>query len=338
MIINLDSFMAKEKIYWDQLSKKLDHFEMYPNSKLSYEEISEVHYLYKRAVSGLSKIRTFSVEKDKIEGLNVLVGRAYSYLHGSEKSNKINPIDDWFFIEIPTSFKRHIGKFSLAILFTFAGMIFGAGVLLLDYESKPYLMPFSHLIGSPSERVAEENKSDGKNISGHEAPFASLLMTHNIKVSVLALALGLTLGIGTLILLFYNGVILGAVITDYVLDGQSLFLGGWLLPHGVIEIPAILIAGQIGFIFARHQLSAFWRKEFVEETSRNRKDMVNLFFCLAIMLVWAGLVEAFLSQYHEPFVRYEYKILFGMIELFLLIAFLSGTMGRFLASRKNKKL
>ena len=338
MIINLDSFMAKEKVYWDQLSQKLDHFENYPNAKLSYEEISEVYYLYKRSVSGLSKIRTFSAERDKIDGLNMLVGRAYSYLHGSERTSKINPINDWFFIEIPISFKRHINKFFLAILFTVAGMIFGGGVLLLDYEAKPYLLPFSHLMGSPSDRVAAENKLDGKNISGHEAPFASFLMTHNIKVSVLALALGLTLGVGTIIMMFYNGVILGAVITDYILDVQGLFLGGWLMPHGVIVIPAIIIAGQIGFIFARYQLSAFWQKEFVEETGRNRKDMVNLFFCLVIMLVWAGIVEAFLSQYHEPFVKYEYKILFGMVELFLLVAFLSGKMGKFLTARKNKKV
>ena len=41
------------------------------------------------------------------------------------------------------------------------------------------------------------------------------------------------------------------------------------------------------------------------------------------MLVWAGLVEAFLSQYHEPVIPYELKIGFGVVELILLILFLS---------------
>ena len=56
-------------------------------------------------------------------------------------------------------------------------------------------------------------------------------MTHNIKVSIFTLALGMTWGIGTLIMLFYNGVILGAVALDYVLAGETTFLLGWLLPH-----------------------------------------------------------------------------------------------------------
>ena len=46
-------------------------------------------------------------------------------------------------------------------------------------------------------------------------------MTHNTKVSILTLALGLTWGVGTLIMLFYNGVILGAVALDYVLAGEE---------------------------------------------------------------------------------------------------------------------
>jgi len=41
------------------------------------------------------------------------------------------------------------------------------------------------------------------------------------------------------------------------------------------------------------------------------------------MLVWAGFIEAFLSQYHEPVITYAVKITFGFIELALLILFLS---------------
>ena len=37
---------------------------------------------------------------------------------------------------------------------------------------------------------------------------------------------------------------------DYISGGQSAFLAGWLLPHGSIEIPAILLGGQAGFLVA----------------------------------------------------------------------------------------
>ena len=64
-------------------------------------------------------------------------------------------------------------------------------------------------------------------------------------------ALMFYVGIGTMLLLFYNGVILGLVAVDYMLAGQTVFLLGWLLPHGVIEIPAVLIAGQGGLVLGR---------------------------------------------------------------------------------------
>ena len=44
---------------------------------------------------------------------------------------------------------------------------------------------------------------------------------------------------------------------------------------------------------------------------------------IAILLVWAGLVEAFVSQYHEPVVPYGLKIAFGLIEALLLTTFLA---------------
>ena len=73
-------------------------------------------------------------------------------------------------------------------------------------------------------------------------------MTNNIRVTLLAMATGITYGAGTLILLFYNGVILGLVAADYIAGGQGVFLAGWLLPHGSIEIPTILLGGQASFI------------------------------------------------------------------------------------------
>ena len=47
----------------------------------------------------------------------------------------------------------------------------------------------------------------------------------------------------------------------------------------------------------------------------------------AALLVWAGIVEAFVSQYHQPVLPYSLKIAFGACELAALAAFL-GWAGR----------
>ncbi|HWY32685.1 MAG TPA: stage II sporulation protein M, partial [Candidatus Acidoferrum sp.] len=156
---------------------------------------------------------------------------------------------------------------------------------------------------------------------------AAELMTHNTKISILTLALGMTWGVGTMIMLFYNGVILGAVAVDYVRAGETKFLLGWLMPHGVIEIPAILIAGQAGLLLAFALIGHGRRTPLRNRLREISGDVVTLIFGVGLMLVWAGFIEAFLSQYHEPVIPYEAKIAFGAVELVLLFLFLgkSGT-------------
>ena len=147
-------------------------------------------------------------------------------------------------------------------------------------------------------------------------------MTHNTQVALFTLALGMTFGFGTIVELFYNGVILGAVGFDYVHDGQAVFLLGWLLPHGVIEIPAILVGGQAGFVIAYALIGWGSRVSRAERLRNVSRDVVTLAGGAAMMLVWAGLVEAFLSQYHEPVISYGTKITFGLVEAALLTFYL----------------
>jgi uncharacterized membrane protein SpoIIM required for sporulation len=132
-------------------------------------------------------------------------------------------------------------------------------------------------------------------------------------------------------MLFYNGVTLGAVAVDYVLAGETPFLLGWLMPHGVIEIPAILLAGQAGIVLAGALIG--WGKPISLRMRLRKisKDLATLIFGVALMLVWAGIVEAFFSQYHEPVLPYSIKIAFGAFELIILALFL----GR--AGRKSEK-
>ena len=116
---------------------------------------------------------------------------------------------------------------------------------------------------------------------------------------------------------------LGAVAFDYVTGGQTMFLLGWLLPHGVIEIPAILVGGQAGLVIAYALIGWGSRISRAERLRHISRDVVTLAGGVAMMLVWAGLVEAFVSQYHEPVVPYGLKIAFGLIEALLLTMFLA---------------
>jgi hypothetical protein len=51
--------------------------------------------------------------------------------------------------------------------------------------------------------------------------------------------------------------------------------------------------------------------------------LVSLIAGVALLLIWAGIIEAFLSQYHQPTIAYSSKIIFGLIELFLFTFYLA---------------
>ena len=145
---------------------------------------------------------------------------------------------------------------------------------------------------------------------------------HRPRVSVLAMALGMTAGLGTLWLLFYNGIILGAVCADYVAAGETVFLLGWLLPHGAIEIPAILIAGQAGLVLGGALLPRGRRAPLRRRLREVRADLLILVAGLSAMLVWAAIIEAFLSQRHAPVIPYAWKIAVGVAQGVALVLFL----------------
>ena len=113
------------------------------------------------------------------------------------------------------------------------------------------------------------------------------------------------------------------VCVDYILAGEGVFLAGWLLPHGATEIPAILIAGQAGLVLAHALIGKGNRLSRRDRMRQIMPDLTTLICGVALLLVWSGIIEAFLSQYHAPIIPYWVKICFGSIELLVLIGFLS---------------
>lgn len=323
MIIDLKKFIHEERPYWNELESVLDRLEKRPEYKLSLSSLQRFHYLYQRTSGDLAKIKTFTAEPNARAFLESLVARAFGVIHETrEKPHRLAPLQ-WFFKTFPQTFRRHLRAFWICLAAMMVGGAFGAFVLLVEPGAKDVLLPFSHLHGDPSERVAEEENVTKDRLAGAKSTFSSHLMTHNTKVAIFTLALGLTWGIGTLVMLFYNGIILGAVALDYVMAGETAFLLGWLLPHGAIEIPAIILAGQSGLVLAGALIG--WGKP-LSLRMRFREisaDLVTLILGVAVMLIWAGIVEAFFSQYHEPVLPYAVKIGFGVIELGLLVLFLA---------------
>lgn len=321
MILDVEKFIRKRRSEWSEFESMVVMLESGSQVKLDLDQAQRYHYLYERVAADLSKLSAYAVEPQTKSYLESLVARGFGEMHGCARGLPFATALAGLLSAFPAAVRRHARVLALVLVIFGAGAIFGGAALALDPSSKSVLMPFSHLQGDPSERVAEEEVMRGSNMDDGKSGFSAHLMTHNTKVAILTLALGMTFGIGTGIFLFYNGVILGAVITDYILAGETVFLTGWLLPHGSVEIPAILLAGQGGLLLGRTLLFAKDRMSLGERLRSIRTDLVLLISGVAVMLIWAGFIESFFSQYHEPVLPYSVKIGFGALQMIGVFAY-----------------
>lgn len=323
MILDLDKFIAKERAYWDELAVMVERNEQAPQQRPSLGEARRFYYLYQRVSSDLVKLKTFAGEAETVRSLERLVARAYSRLH--EDGGERVPFRPWEWLTrtFPQTFRRHWIAFAISCGTFWIGALFGMGALHLDYRSKSDFIPpqFSHLAGKPSDRVAKEEKQEFDSFEARHA-FSASLMTHNTKVTILTMVTGFLWGIVSLMLLFHNGTLIGVIMWDYIRDGQGVFLTAWLLPHGSFELPAIFIGGQAGLVIARTMFGWGTNLRLRQRFERIRGDLLTLVGGAALLLIWAGIVESFLSQYHRP-VFYPWKIGFGAIQLTALILYLS---------------
>lgn len=293
MILDLEKFVAKQRGVWRELDGLLDALERDSAARMDLEKIKRFHYLYQVTSADLGKLQSFACEPELRLYLESLVARGFGEIHDNASGTSRVKIQKFLFSSFPQVFRRRMGAFWLALAAMLVGSVMGAALLLIDPDTKEAVLPFEQHLGSPSDRVAKEELGDNKALEKRKIVFSSELMTNNTRVAILCLAMGVTFGIGTLLLLFYNGVILGVVVLDYLRAGHTAFLFGWLLPHGSVEIPAILIAGQAGLVLGGALIGRRKNLSLAERLRAVSSDLVTLIGGTAVMLVWAGIIEAF---------------------------------------------
>ena len=322
MILNLDRFQAQARPRWDKLESLLDRLEGRTERRLQPAEAEELQELYAQVAADLNRVTHGALRPELRQYLERLVARAYAELYYAPPTrSELWQPRQWLriFTAFPETFRRQSRYFALATAVTLLGCALGGLAVRYDPAAVDVLLPADYL-RNPGQRVQQEEQGQREHPKSAqmEAVFSAQLIRHNIEVSLLAAALGVTFGIGTALLLFENGVLLGAVAVRYTQQGFGLFMTAWLLPHGAFEIPSILIAGQAGFYLARLLLH---RKED-RDVRRSMREWLVLVAGLALMLVWAGLMEAFFSQHHAPELPYGFKIAVAGAELVLLTLYL----------------
>jgi uncharacterized membrane protein SpoIIM required for sporulation len=148
---------------------------------------------------------------------------------------------------------------------------------------------------------------------------ASAIMTNNLSVSFTTFALGITAGIGTAWMMVVNGLLLGVIGAATWHAGMAVQLWSFVAPHGVLELPAIFIAGGAGFEIARGMLfpGLLPRRESLALAGGRAARLV---LGTIPMLIVAGTIEGFLSPSD---IAAPLKFLFAGVMFAALVAYLN---------------
>jgi uncharacterized membrane protein SpoIIM required for sporulation/uncharacterized RDD family membrane protein YckC len=126
------------------------------------------------------------------------------------------------------------------------------------------------------------------------ALMASGIITNNVRVAIACFAGGVFLGVGSLILLAYNGLAIGAFAGHFANAGLLDYLLTFILGHGALELFAIWVAGAAGFLLGRSVVApgSLRRSDALVLSGRLAVRMVG---ATALLLVVAGIIEGFVS-------------------------------------------
>jgi uncharacterized membrane protein SpoIIM required for sporulation len=149
---------------------------------------------------------------------------------------------------------------------------------------------------------------------------SSAIMTNNMSVSFLAFAAGITAGLGTIYLLFFNGIMIGVIGSACWLAGMSDQLWSFVAPHGVLELPAIFIAGGAGLKLAQALLfpGLLPRRDSL---AVGGTEAAKLLTGVIPMLIIAGFIEAYFSPSNTP-ILLKFAVAAGLFTA--LVVYLGG--------------
>jgi uncharacterized membrane protein SpoIIM required for sporulation len=316
--MDLGTFLRQRRPDWKRLEALLRRVEGSGLGALTDHEAIEFGRLYRHVASDLNQAQTFVTGDATVQYLNDLVTRCYLVIYAKGRMDIVGFLL-YLFWGYPAHFRRCARQVILAAAFFVAGGLFGFLASYFDpHTARSYLLP------SDMPMIRPDRDSDEPHTTGELAAFSALLFRNNMGVSLFAFALGITFGVGTAWVLFHNGILFGTLAAVFVEAGQLLRFCTDVLPHGVLELPAIFIAGGAGFLLAQGMIGARPWPRLEEMARAGKQSLLLVAGCLPLLFIAAGL-EAVVARAPDWYLTSGLKLatagIFGAIFVVYLVAF-----------------
>ncbi len=280
-------WLEKRKPHWAKLESLLNQSDRSGLRSLSRSDLQELSLLYRQIAADLAAIREDRGSVHYARYLNQLLVRAHNTIYSGHRASPMAVVS-FFTRTYPVAFRRNLRHVALAtLIFAVAGVV-GA---VLTYQNPDFKVK---ILGPQMVETIDRHQMWTHSIVGIKPVASSAIMTNNMSVGFTTFAFGITAGLGTIYMMAFNGLLIGVIGVACYLSGMSVQLWSFVAPHGVLELPAIFIAGGAGLRIAQGLLfpGVLPRRDSL---ARAGSEAVQLLLGTIPILILAGLIEAFVS-------------------------------------------
>jgi len=311
--MNIQRWIARREPNWQRLDALLRQVEKKGLKSLDSVKIRELASLYRSVAGDLARARTQKAGNILVQNLQSLTTRAYSQIYQGSRKQEWQGVVKFYQWGLPALVQQTFVYIVLATALFLVGALIAWWYAWSDPTFMSLIVPETMI-----SQVRDRQELWMGSIVGIEPLASSQITTNNLSVSFGAVAGGITAGLYTAFLLFYNGVLIGAVATLVGQNNLAYPFWAFVFPHGSLELPAIFFAGGAGFLIARGILfPGKYRR--IDAVKFYGSQAVQLVFGIVPMLLMAGLIEGFFSP--NPNVPDPLKYLVGMVLFVLLVIY-----------------
>ncbi len=285
---------------WGEFRSLVRQAERRGLAELRPDQVSRFAALYRETAADLARARAYGGSPGLIYALERSVGAGHNLLYRPEAPS---PRRAWIWLRsgFPALVRRRWQPILLATGLLFGPMLAAGMVSYRDPGVARQILPAEMMVRAEEGASRRAAGLGYVNIPDVGMPLmASEIISNNVQVSILAFAGGVAAGVGSVAILVFNGVFLGAVFGLFAASGLSGYLLAFVLPHGVIELAAICIAGGAGLWLGSALVLPGDRTRRSALVERGR-EAVALLAGAVVLLVVAGVVEGFISPADLPF-------------------------------------
>jgi uncharacterized membrane protein SpoIIM required for sporulation/uncharacterized RDD family membrane protein YckC len=287
-------FVARKRERWDQFQHLADRAAARGLDSFAAQELPDFAARYREVAADLARARTYGCDEETRARLERLAAAGHNTLYREERSTwgRI-----WVVLarECPAAIVGARGYVLVAFLCFAAPAAAGYALMRQQPALAAELLPEIMLRRAEAGAARQAEGKRYVDVAAEDRPLmASGIITNNVRVAIACFAGGIFLGVGSLIMVGFNGLAIGASAGHFANVGLLGYLLEFILGHGLLELFAIWVAGAAGFLLGRSVVDPgdLHRSDALVLSGRRAVRMVG---GAAVLLVVAGLIEGFVS-------------------------------------------